>query len=461
MNQRSARVRLTTLAVAAALACGATLLATAPAQADTATFVKASEWSGGYTGQITVKNTGTTTLNGWTVVFDLPSGTTVGSYWDALMTQSGSRYTFKNRDYNGTLAPGASATFGWVGTGTGAPTGCTLNGKPCTGGPDPSPSPTVTPTTSPSPTVSPTASPSPTVTPTVQPGGTLWMAPYVDMGAWPTPILSDMVTASGVKNYTLAFVGAGTCKATWFGAYDPRSGWAKDQIDAVRAAGGDVKISFGGASGVELAQACTDVTALYNEYKAVVDTYGLKYIDLDIEGTAAADTASINRRSQALARLQQTYPNLKISLTLPVLPEGLVETGINVVKAARDAGVNLDLVNVMAMDYYRDVDYGDAAVQAANGTFAQLKTLYPAKSDAQLWKMLAVTPMLGKNDDGRTFDQNDARQLVAFAKSKHLGMLSFWEATRDRNACNGPLYKCTNIAQTPYEFAKIFVGYTG
>ncbi|MGK3204648.1 hypothetical protein [Amycolatopsis sp. MEPSY49] len=50
---------------------------------------------------------------------------------------------------------------------------------------------------------------------------------------------------------------------------------------------------------------------------------------------------------------------------------------------------------------------------------------------------------------------------MAFAKTVHLGMLSFWEAGRDANACTGALYKCTNVPQSPYEFAKIFAGYTG
>jgi hypothetical protein len=75
--------------------------------------------------------------------------------------------------------------------------------------------------------------------------------------------------------------------------------------------------------------------------------------------------------------------------------------------------------------------------------------------------MVGVTPMLGQNDDGHIYDQNDARQMVAFAAGKHLGLLAFWEETRDRNACNGALYMCTNIAQAPYEFSKIFAGYTG
>ncbi|MBV1856742.1 carbohydrate binding domain-containing protein [Catellatospora tritici] len=286
-------------------------------------------------------------------------------------------------------------------------------------------------------------------------------APYVDMGAWPTPALPDLATGGNLKSFTMAFITASACKAMWFNAYDPRQGWARDQIDTIRARGGDVKISFGGATGIELAQACTSVSALQAEYQAVVTAYALKYIDLDIEGSATAEPASVARRSQALAALQAANPGLKISLTLPVLPEGLTADGLGVVRSARDAGVNLDLVNIMAMDYYRTGDYGDLAVQAANSTFAQLKTLYPAKTDAQLWKMVGVTPMLGQNDDGHVYNQADARQMVTFAQSKHLGMLAFWETTRDRNACTGALYMCTNIAQTPYEFSKIFAGYTG
>jgi len=114
-----------------------TLIVPSAAHADTATFTKAQDWGSGYSGQYTVKNTGTTTLNGWTVSFDLPSGTSLGTYWDSLMTSSGSRYTFKNREYNGTLAPGASTTFGFIASGSGSPVNCTLNGAPCGGGQNP------------------------------------------------------------------------------------------------------------------------------------------------------------------------------------------------------------------------------------------------------------------------------------------------------------------------------------
>ncbi|MGW2704910.1 cellulose binding domain-containing protein [Streptomyces sp. NPDC001340] len=515
-----------------ALFLGALLLLLTPppalaAGSATASFAKTSTWDGGYQGAYTLTNGGSTTVSAWTVEFDLPSGTTVGSYWDALLTRSGSHYTFKNREYNGSLAPGASTTFGWVSSGAGTPAGCRLNGAPCTGGSgggDTTPpgvpgGVTVGSASSSSLTVRWTAATDDsgsvagydisrdggtpvTVTGTsytatglqantsysfrvrardaagnvsaysaavsgttasggTQPGGGVHTAPYIDMGAWPTPSMPDMALASGLKSYTMAFVTASGCKAMWFNAYDPRGGWAKDQIDAIRANGGDVKVSFGGASGIELAQACDSVDSLYTEYNAVVNAYDLTYVDFDIEGAAIADPASISRRSQALARLQQAHPGLRISLTLPVLPEGLTSDGLNVVKAARDAGVDLDLVNLMAMDYYRSVDYGDAALQAAQSTFTQLRSLYPGRSDAQLWAMTGVTPMLGQNDDGHVYDQSDARQLVSFAQDKHLGELAFWEATRDRNACTGALYQCTNVPQSPYEFAKIFAAYTG
>ena len=90
-----------------------------------------------------------------------------------------------------------------------------------------------------------------------------------------TPSLSAMSKASGVKGFTLAFVNSYGCKASWFGAYDPRTAWQKEEIAKIRAAGGDVKISFGGASGIELAQACSTSAQVAAEYDAVVKAYGL------------------------------------------------------------------------------------------------------------------------------------------------------------------------------------------
>ncbi|GAA4900384.1 glycosyl hydrolase family 18 protein [Streptomyces coeruleoprunus] len=100
----------------------------------TATYTKVSDWGSGFEGKWTVKNTGTTTLSSWTVEWDFPSGTSVTSAWDADVTGSGTHWTAKNKSWNGTLAPGASVSFGFNGTGTGSPSGCKLNGGSCDGG---------------------------------------------------------------------------------------------------------------------------------------------------------------------------------------------------------------------------------------------------------------------------------------------------------------------------------------
>ncbi|MFD7964329.1 glycosyl hydrolase family 18 protein [Streptomyces zaomyceticus] len=108
----------------------------APAEAAasaTATYAKASDWGSGFEGKWTVKNTGTTTLTSWTVEWDFPASTKVTSAWDATVTNSVNHWTAKNLGWNGTLAPGASVSFGFNGSGTGAPTGCKLNGSACDG----------------------------------------------------------------------------------------------------------------------------------------------------------------------------------------------------------------------------------------------------------------------------------------------------------------------------------------
>jgi hypothetical protein len=475
---RRNRLRLTIYTVSALLAAGGgvgvAVAATSPAPASlsslTAAFSKDSDWGSGYQGKFTVSNPGAASRTGWRLEFTLPAGASLGSFWDANITRSGNTFVATDRGYNASVAAGAATSFGFIVAGNGAPTSCTINGASCAGGFQPAPSNPVTVAPSPIKPSPPAPKPTPsktTPTPPAPPpaGSGITVAPYVDMGLLSnpgSPTLAQLAASGGVKAFTMAFVNSAGCKASWFNAFDPRARAFGDQIDALRQQGGDVKISFGGASGIELAQACTDVAALTAEYQAVVDAYKLKFIDLDVEGAAVADAASVNRRSQALAALQKRSAGLKVSLTLPVLPEGLTADGLNVVKSARDAGVNLDLVNIMAMDYQRaGQDYGDLAIQATKSTAAQLKALFPNLSDAQVFRMIGVTPMLGKNDDQGVFNQSDARDVVAFANQNHVGYLSFWEANRDKNACTGALFQCTNVPQQPFEFSKIFAGFRG
>ncbi|MFE5332080.1 cellulose binding domain-containing protein [Embleya sp. NPDC056575] len=545
-NSRPARVRSTSTGPARrrlrALARAVAVTVVAPialvilpagaahAASPEATFVKASDWGSGFTGQYTVRNQGTGTLTGWKVEFDLPAGTTVGSYWDALQSGSGSggHYVFTNREYNGTLAPGASTTFGFLGAGPGTPTGCKLNGNPCTGPATPDTTPPSTPTNlrvsaagSSSLTLAWTAStdndrvtgydvyvdgvaradtagPGATLTGLTPdtayrikvrakdasgnvspftpeligttttgggnpPAGSVRSVPYIDITA-PTPTLTDVAAATGQKLFTLAFVlGSNSgCDPKWGGTIALDEPRIVDQIAALRAQGGDIVVAFGGAAGPYLEASCGSADALAAAYTKVIDTLGAKHLDIDIEASIPIDTMN-----KALAKVQRDRPTTTVSFTLMVQGDdyGLTPAlGVDLLKSARDNGVRVDIVNPMAMEFgtSRPV-WGDAVIAAAESTLRQMKEIWPAKSDAELRGMLAVTPMIGRNFNGKIFVQSDASKLVSWANTNHIGRLAFWSVGRDNGSCpgGGVSATCSSISQSPYEFTNLFKGFTG
>ena len=94
-------------------------------------------WNTGLTANVTVTNTGTSAINGWTVAFTLPTGQTITNGWNATYSPTAGRVTATNVSYNAGLAPGASISFGFQATHTGnsgPPTGYALNGSTCTTG---------------------------------------------------------------------------------------------------------------------------------------------------------------------------------------------------------------------------------------------------------------------------------------------------------------------------------------
>jgi glucuronoarabinoxylan endo-1,4-beta-xylanase len=94
-----------------------------------------SSWDNGFTANISITNTGTTTIDGWTLVFTLPSGQSITSGWNATYSPSSGQVSARNVTYNGTLPPGATVDIGFQANHTGnttEPTAFTLNGIPCT-----------------------------------------------------------------------------------------------------------------------------------------------------------------------------------------------------------------------------------------------------------------------------------------------------------------------------------------
>ncbi|WP_030943935.1 cellulose binding domain-containing protein [Streptomyces sp. NRRL S-646] len=459
-------------AVAAAVIGGGALLLTGTAQAAGvgAAYTKTSDWSTGYTAQYVVTNNTGQTEKSWKLEFDLPSGARLSSLWNAESSMSGQHVTVTPAkwDTDG-LAPGKSVTVGFVVNGTGDPNSCLVDGAKCSADDGPTPEPSGRPTQSATPTPTPTGTATPTATPTPsESSGTgtkasTGFAPYVDTSLYPAFDLLASADATGVKNYNLAFVtDGGGCTPKWGGVTDLGSDGVASQIGALRAKGGDVRVSFGGASGSELATTCSSADALATAYGKVVDQFKLTKVDFDVEGGALPNATANTNRAKAIAKLQAAHPDLDVSFTLPVMPEGLTQDGVNLLSNAKSNGAKINTVNIMAMDYGASYsgDMGTYAEQAATATQAQVKSVL-GLSDAAAWKAVAVTPMIGVNDvSSEIFKVDDATQLTAFAKSKGLGGLSMWSATRDKQ-CDGGTKPtadatCSSVVQDKFAFSKAF-----
>ena len=98
------------------------------------TYTKNSEWPGGFTAQVVISNTGTTSINGWSLTFTFPGDQKITCNFNGGFSQTGENATLTNAGYNGTIAPGASITDGFQGTWTSSdasPTSFAVNGTAC------------------------------------------------------------------------------------------------------------------------------------------------------------------------------------------------------------------------------------------------------------------------------------------------------------------------------------------
>lgn len=288
-------------------------------------------------------------------------------------------------------------------------------------------------------------------------------SPYIDMSLSKSQNLSQIVHDSGVSDVTLAFMlNSGRDQVGWGGVGSiqndglPAGSSMHEQISAVQQQGVNVRISFGGAVGSEPALQFSTSDALANAYQSVMDRYHVNYLDFDIEGGAIANSAANHLRDQALVTLQQNNPDLHVSFTLPVLPTGLTYEGINLLAQAKQDGVKVDVVNIMAMDYGAVADSGDMGLDAINAALTTLNQLKQIGLNAKV----GITPMIGINDvQTEVFTLEDAAQLMAFAKDNpDVASIGIWSLGRDNNTVNvtyaSPV--ASGVTQHEYEFSNVF-----
>ncbi|MEV1330741.1 cellulose binding domain-containing protein [Micromonospora costi] len=518
MKLRSPRAATFAVALAAALVA-ATVVAPPPASAATAAFARTSSWGTGYEAKFTVTNDTTTTITSWNVQFDLPAGSTLGTYWDALLTTSGQHVTAVNRSWNGTLAPGASTSFGFIVTGTGDPTNCTVNGGPCSGGSGPGTPGTpgglrVTATTASSvslawnavggtvtgyrvyegstvrATVTGTSATvsglaacsahsytvaaynsagesarsapvSATTSGCTGGGGVMAAAPYLYPGWGDPPAPATVMGATGIRWFTIAFIlSGGGCTPAWDGSGPLTGGTHAATIAAIRAAGGDVIPSIGGWSGNKLGPNCSSPEALAGAYQQVVNAYGLRAIDVDIENSDEFENEVVQDRILgALKIVKQNNPGLKTIITFGTTTSGPSYWGTRLVNRAAALGANIDVFTIMPFDFGGGANMYQSTVNAAEGLKNTLKSAF-GWSDATAYSHMGISGMNGLSDQQELTSPATWTQIRDWAEARSLARFTFWSVNRDRPCAGGGVVAhCSGIAQNTWEFTAITAQY--
>ncbi len=312
------------------------------------------------------------------------------------------------------------------------------------------------------PKTTPKASTTPSESASSTPSSSTSYAPYVSVA---TAADTDSAGSPSTYNLSFAIAKGSTCTPEWNGTTAIDNSAVKSRISALKESGATVRVSFGGASGKELAETCTSATALAKAYGEALDAAGSAQADFDIEGDALTDSTSVALRSKAIALLQKERSDLKVSFTLPVMPSGLDSDSLALLESANDNAVAVSTVNIMTMNYGESYtgDMGDYAITSATATHTQLKKVF-GLSDAGAWQGMALTSMIGVNDvSGETFSLSDAAQVRTFAEEKEVAWVSMWSTFRDQQCESGSsdddaATDCSGVTQSAGAFGEAFAG---
>ncbi|MER6473262.1 lectin [Streptomyces collinus] len=291
------------------------------------------------------------------------------------------------------------------------------------------------------------------------PSAPMAVAPYLYNGWGSPPNPATITQATGVKWFTLAFVlSNGYCNPQWDGSRPLTGGVDQQTVKTVRAGGGDVIPSFGGYSGNKLESSCSSAGELAAAYQKVINAYGLKAIDIDIEADAYSNTTVQQRTVDALKTVKANNPGLKVYVTIGTGQSG-PDTGL--INRAASSGLTVDAWTIMPFDFGgAGQNMGSLTTRAAEGLRTALKNAYHY-SDDQAYRDMGISSMNGVTDNGETVTVNDFRTILAYAQQHHLARLTFWSANRDRPCTGGPADSCSGVSQSAWDYTRVFAAYTG
>ncbi len=262
----------------------------------------------------------------------------------------------------------------------------------------------------------------------------------------------------------MAFIlSSGGCNPSWDGQRPLTGGVDQSTIASIRAAGGDIVPSVGGWQGNKLGPNCTTPEALAGAYQKVIDAYGLKAIDVDIENTDEFENAVVQDRILgALKIVKQNNPGLRTILTFGTATSGPTSWGNRLIDQAKALNAGIDVFTIMPFDFGNaSTDMYASSVSATEGLKAKLKSAF-GWDDTTAYAHIGISGMNGISDTQETTTVQNWTDIRNWANSHHLARLAFWSVNRDRGCPGGGLQEtCSGIAQSDWQFTSVTAGFTG
>ncbi|WAL63213.1 chitinase [Amycolatopsis cynarae] len=288
-------------------------------------------------------------------------------------------------------------------------------------------------------------------------------APYLMPQSNNPPDPVAVMAATGQKAFQLAFILApsgGGCTPTWDGTSAVSSDTAvAGVIDRIRAAGGDVSVSVGGYGGTKLGQTCANPADTAAAYQQVIDRYGLRAIDFDLEEPEYENDAAMTNELGAAQILQRNNPGLFVSVTMPGTSAGTGWFGTQLLDKAKGLGFTPDNFSIMPFDGGFS---GAASQTAALEAFHTLLMNHLGWDSATAYAHEGFSGMNGKSDAAEYFYQSDFQTVLDYATGHGLGRFTFWSVNRDR-ACGASADNgiCSNVPQNDWDFTKFTARFAG
>jgi chitinase len=284
-------------------------------------------------------------------------------------------------------------------------------------------------------------------------------APYEYLGWGDPQPPASVLAATGVHDLTLAFIlSHGKCNPEWDGERPLLGGSDEKAIESIRAAGGEVDVSFGGWSGKKLGSSCKTPEALAVAYQKVIEAYSLHAIDIDIEHREFNSKKVRKRVIEALAIVQGQNPGIEISVTFGTEEGGPEPDGRSLIADAAAIGFQPSAWTIMPFDFGTPLtDMGHASIKAVEGLERDLVAAYGI-TPALAYEHAGISSMNGETDESDVIvSVEDFETMLAFAQQNHLARLTFWAVNRDRQCAGGenPGEDCSGIVQAPYAFTDV------